>query len=69
MIVVIDLDIDFDLLVKQKEALVSIIDMSEEGDEAIVEACEGLLNLIDGIQDVAEEKYGPEVLYPGQARE
>lgn len=59
------LNIDLDLLRQQKDALVSIIDMSGEEDEAIVEACEGLLSLIDGIQDTAADVLDPGLVFGG----
>jgi hypothetical protein len=58
------LDIDFALLRQQKEALVSIIDMADdELDGAIVEGCEGLLSLLDAIQDHAADVLDPDLVF------
>lgn len=63
MIVSPDLDIDFDLLRQQKATLVALLP-SLKADDA-VEAIEGILCLIDGIQDHAAEVLDPGLVFGG----
>ena len=58
MNVTIGLDIDFDLLRKQKAMLINIAPYSDINEEA-----EGLIGLIDGIQECVAESYGEEIAY------
>jgi hypothetical protein len=58
MIVTLELDIDFDLLRKQKAMLEVIAPFTDIRDEV-----EGLLAFIDGIQDEAAMAMDPEMVY------
>jgi hypothetical protein len=66
MIVTLDLDLDFDLLREQKAILAALLfsspftkDEKQMADEAI----EGILAMIDGIQDEAADLYGDPTVY------
>ena len=64
MILHMSLDIDLGLLRQQKATLVSLIDMADdEMDDAIVENLNGLVHLIDGIQDEAAEILDPTIVF------
>lgn len=65
MIVTLDLDLDLPLLAKQKAVLLDMQVRDQPGRlaEDAVEAIEGILSLIDGIQDECCEKYGHEAVY------
>jgi len=58
MIVSIDLDIDFDLLREQKAMLVNISPFTDIHDNV-----EGLIALLDGIQDEAARIFGEEAVF------
>lgn len=60
-----DLDIDFTLLAQQKAVLMDMQVRDQPGRlaEETTEAIEGILCLLDGIQEQAVEKYGSEMVY------
>jgi len=65
MIVSVDLDIDFDLLRRQKELLLQlrVTDTPDYSAEWGTDAIEGVISLIDGIQDKAAEIVGEKVVF------
>lgn len=65
MILQMSLDIDLDLLRRQKGTLLAIANMVWKEDErdAITEAIEGVVSLVDGIQDEAAEILDPTIVF------
>jgi len=60
----IDINVDLDLLRAQKATLVSLIDMADdEMDDLIVEHLNGLIHLLDDIQDQAAEVLDPGIVF------
>ena len=66
MIVTLDLDLDFDLLREQKAiraALLFSSPFTKDEKQMADEAIEGILAMIDGIQECVAESYGEEIAY------
>ena len=64
MIVSITIDIDWELLRKQKQVLLDAIELADSGDTPkAVEGLNGILFTIDAIQDRAAEQIGEHVVF------
>ena len=58
------LNIDWDLLRKQKATLLEEIQLAESGDTPdVADDLTGILHLIDAIQDEAAEEFGEETVF------
>jgi hypothetical protein len=55
--------VDWELLRKQKQHLLSAIDYFQGSEPDINEGLEGILNLLDHVQDEAEKVIGKEIVF------
>ena len=59
--------IDWELLGKQKATLVDVIAVNADAPEGVVDDLDGILCLLDGLQDFAADEYGLTTYFPHDA--